>query len=77
MRFVRLIPALLANQAFFALATPANPFVIQEQTTLNVGDGFCNGDGSPPEVNLDSATFSGICKGRTAWFLGIPFAQPP
>ena len=77
MRFPHLVVALLANQAFFTRAAFVKPFVVQEQTTLKVGDGFCNEDDSPPKARLDNATFNGICIGRTAHFLGIPFAQPP
>jgi hypothetical protein len=77
MRFPHLIFALLANQAFFARGAFVKPFVVQEQTTLKAGDSFCNGGDSPPKARLDNATFSGICVGRTAHFLGIPFAQPP
>jgi hypothetical protein len=77
MRFVCLVPALLANQAFFAFAAFVKPFVVQDQATLNVADGFCKD--SQPKAYLDDATFSGVCSGltRTARFLGIPFAQPP
>ena len=79
MRFVCLVPALLANQAFFAFAAFSKPFVVQDQNTLNVGDGFCNlkGPRSPPKAYLDGAAFNGVCLGQTARFLGIPFAQPP
>ena len=77
MRFVCLIPTLLANQAFFAFATFVRPFVVQDQNTFDVGDGFCKGPRLPPKAYLDDATFNGICLGRTARFLGIPFAQPP
>jgi hypothetical protein len=80
MRFLHLIRvlALVANQAFFARAASVKqPFVVQEQTTLEVGDSSCNEDDSPPTAHLDNATFSGIYIGWTAHFLGIPFAQPP
>jgi hypothetical protein len=78
MRFVCLLPAaLLANQAFFAFAAFVDPFVVQDQNTLNVGDGFCKDSNSPPRAYLDDAAFNGVCLGRTARFLGIPFAQPP
>ena len=68
---------LFAYQAFLALAATFKPFVIQEQIIPNVGIGLCNIGGAPPETHLDNATFTGICIGRTARFLGIPYAQPP
>lgn len=77
MRLLRPLIILLTDQAFLALATTFKPFVIQEQTTLNQGSGLCRIGGDPPETHLDNATFAGICIGRTARFLGIPFAQPP
>ena len=77
MRLLRPLIVLLADQAFFALATTFNPFVIQEQTTLNEGVGLCQINDPSPEVHLDNATFTGICIGRTTRFLGIPYAQPP
>ena len=77
MRLLRPLIVLFANQAFLALATTFNPFVLQEQATPNLGTGLCNIGGAPPETHLDNATFTGICIGRTARFLGIPYAQPP
>ena len=77
MRIVRPIHVLFAGQAFFALAASIRPFVIQEQAIPTVGSGFCTIGGTPPEVHLDNATFTGICIGRAARFLGIPYAQPP
>ena len=77
MRIVLPILVLFANQAFFALTASNKPFVVQEQAISNVVNGFCNVGGAPPEVHLDNATFTGICEGRAARFLGIPYAQPP
>jgi hypothetical protein len=79
MRLLRPLIVSFAYQAFLALATTFKPFAIQEQITPDVGSGFgfCNIGGAPPETHLDNATFTGLCIGRTARFLGIPFAQPP
>jgi len=77
MHLLRPLIVLFTNQAFLALATTFKPFVIQEQITPNVGSVLCNIGGAPPEAHLDNATFTGICIGRTARFLGIPYAQPP
>ena len=76
MRILRplIVLFVFADQAFLAFATTFKPFVIQEQTT---GSGLCNIGDDSPEVLLDNATFTGICIGRTARFLGIPYAQPP
>lgn len=77
MRLLRPLIVLFANQAFLALATTFKPFAIQGQITTNVGSGLCHIGGAHPEAHLDNATFTGICIGRTARFLGIPYAQPP
>ena len=78
MRIVRPILVLFVEQAVFALAAASiKPFVIQEQTIPTVDSGFCDIGGAPPEVHLDNATFTGVCIGLVARFLGIPFAQPP
>jgi hypothetical protein len=77
MHIFRPILVLLVDQAFFALAASIKPFVIQEQAIPTVHSGFCDIGGAPPEVHLDNATFTGICIGVVARFLGIPFAQPP
>jgi hypothetical protein len=77
MCFVSLISALFMNWPFFAFAASVKPFVVQEQTSLNVEDGFCGGGDTLPEAYLGNATFSGICIGNTARLLGIPFAQNP
>lgn len=77
MRLLRPLIVLFANQAFLALATTFEPFAIQEQITPNVGSELCDIGGALPEAHLDDATFTGICIGRTARFLGIPYAQPP
>ena len=76
---LRPLVVLFTHQAFVALAATFNPFVIQEQITPDVGSGFgfCSIGGAPPETHLDNATFTGVCIGRTARFLGIPYAQPP
>jgi acetylcholinesterase len=76
MRIVHPILVLFADQAFFALAK-IKPFAIQEQAIPNVINGFCNIGGAPPEAHLDNATFTGICEGGAARFLGIPYAEPP
>ncbi len=77
MRLLRPLIVLLADQAFLAFAATIKPFVLQEQTIHDVGSGFCHIGDAPPEAHLDNAIFTGICIGRTARFLGIPYAQPP
>jgi hypothetical protein len=74
---MRIVGPILVLQAFFALAAPNTPFVVQEQSIPTVGNGFCDIGGAPPEAHLDNATFTGVCIGRAARFLGIPYAQPP
>ncbi|KAH9024966.1 carotenoid ester lipase precursor [Lactarius hengduanensis] len=67
MHITRFSFALFANQAAFVLANPIRPLTA----------GFCKGVGLPPLAHLDDATFSGVCSGQTARFLGVPYAQPP
>ncbi|KAI9458426.1 carotenoid ester lipase precursor [Lactarius psammicola] len=69
--------ALFANQAAFVLANSIRSLTIQKFDAPAAQAGFCKGVGSPPLAYLDSATFSGVCNGRAAQFLGIPYAQPP
>ncbi|KAH9983658.1 carotenoid ester lipase precursor [Russula vinacea] len=70
MRIVLPILALFATRR-------SSPSLVQEQVIPDAVNGFCNIGGAPPEVHLDNATFTGICKDRAARFLGIPYAQPP
>ncbi|KAH9073429.1 carotenoid ester lipase precursor [Lactarius deliciosus] len=64
----RAILALLAVRALSALASPIIPCAGPESTEDLA---------STPEVHLDDALFTGIRKGETDQFLGIPFAHPP
>jgi hypothetical protein len=81
--------ALLAGRALIALASPVEPlFTVQDFTAHVTQDHVC-GDresavqlesapsGPGPEVHLDEAVFTGLRKGQTDQFLGIPFAKPP
>jgi hypothetical protein len=77
MKIFSFILTLFAGQAFFALAISVKPFVVPDLTTPVAGTGFCDSAGVPPQAYLDNGTFIGICFGRSARFLGIPYAQPP
>lgn len=77
MHIARFTLALFANQAAFVLASWIRPFTVQGFDAPTAQAGFCKGAGLPPLAYLDSATFSGVCNGRAAQFLGIPYAQPP
>ncbi|KAI0248236.1 carotenoid ester lipase precursor [Lactifluus subvellereus] len=77
--------ALLAGQALSALASPVDHFTVQDPT-LHVAPGYICGDtesvsqlegAAPPEIHLDDGVFTGLQKGETHQFLGIPFAYPP
>ena len=79
--------ALLAGRALSALASPVDHFTVQDPT-LHVAPGYTCGDtesvsqlegaaSAPPEVLLDDGVFTGLQKGETHQFLGIPFAHPP
>ncbi|KAH9026413.1 carotenoid ester lipase precursor [Lactarius hengduanensis] len=79
----RAILASLAVRALSALASPVDRLVVQEPLSYPVSDHTCAGPesteqlASTPEVHLDDALFTGIRKGETDQFLGIPFAHPP
>ncbi|KAH9066827.1 carotenoid ester lipase precursor [Lactarius vividus] len=79
----RAILALLAVRALSALASPVDKLVVQDPFSYRVSDHTCAGPesaeqlASTPEVHLDDAVFTGIRKGVTDQFLGIPFAHPP
>ncbi|KAH8982264.1 carotenoid ester lipase precursor [Lactarius akahatsu] len=79
----RAILASLAVRALSALASPVDRLVVQEPLSYPVSDHTCAGTesaeqlASTPEVYLDDALFTGIRKGATDQFLGIPFAYPP
>ncbi|KAH8995061.1 carotenoid ester lipase precursor [Lactarius hatsudake] len=77
MHIARFAFALFANKAAFVLANPIRPLTVQESNAPAAQAGFCKGIGLPPLAHLDNATFSGVCSGQTARFLGIPYAQPP
>ena len=67
-----------ANQAAFVLANPIRPLTVQGVDAPAAAQaGFCQGPALSPLAYLDNATFSGVCNGRAAQFLGIPYAQPP
>jgi hypothetical protein len=76
--------ALLAGRVLSALASPMEPFMVQDSTTHVLTDLMCDGESASqlesaptPEVHLDDANFVGVRKGATDHFLGIPFAKPP
>jgi hypothetical protein len=79
----RAILVSLAVHALSALASPVDGLVVQDSTSYLVSDHTCTNTESteqlvpPPEVLLDDAVFTGIRKGATDQFLGIPFAYPP
>jgi hypothetical protein len=77
MLLTRITLALFAGQVSHALATPFKPFVIQEPN-MHFADagGLCDSSGSA-DIRLDNGIFTGYCFGKTAQFLGIPFAHPP
>lgn len=77
MHIVRFALAFFAHQAAFVLANPVRPLTVQGFNEPAARAGFCDGASLPPLACLDNATFSGVCSGRTAHFLGIPYAQPP
>ncbi|KAH8991715.1 carotenoid ester lipase precursor [Lactarius akahatsu] len=77
MHIARFAFALFANKAAIVLANPIGPLTVHEFNTPAAQAGFCKGVGLPPLAHLDNATFSGVCSGQAARFLGIPYAQPP
>ncbi|KAI9443552.1 carotenoid ester lipase precursor [Lactarius indigo] len=80
----RLVLALFVTRALFSLASPVNPFTVQDPS-IYVQSDYTYGNKEPaaspksqdPQINLDDATLFGIIKGDTHQFLGIPFAYPP
>ena len=77
MHITRFALAFFAIQAALVLANPIRPLTVQGFDALEAEQvGFCQGAGLPLTY-LDNATFSGVCSGRAARFLGIPYAQPP
>jgi hypothetical protein len=75
--------ALLAVRTLSALATPIEPFMVQD-SGLRVPSGpscdaaeAAGASTEGPEVQLDDGVFVGIRKGLTDQFLNIPFALPP
>ena len=78
MHIPRFTLAFLASQVAFVLANPIRPLTVQGSDTPVVAQaGFCQGKDLPPLAYLDNATFSGVCSGHAARFLGIPYAEPP
>lgn len=77
MHIIRFALAFFANQAAFVLANPVRPLTVQGYNEPAAQAGFCQDASLPPLAYLDNATFAGVCSGRTAYFLGIPYAQPP
>ncbi len=79
----RAILALLAVRALSALATPIEPFTVQDSDVHIALDPICGdtetAEAPPlgPEVHLDDGVFVGIRVAKTDQFLGIPFALPP
>lgn len=76
--------ASLAMRTLSALASPVDSFVFQDSASYMVSDHTCANTESTeqlapttPEVHLDDGVFTGIRKGATDQFLGIPFAHPP
>jgi hypothetical protein len=76
--------ALLAGRVLSTLASPMEPFVVQDPTAHVATDMMCDGEsaaqletGPTPEVRLDDGNFVGVRRGTTDHFLGIPFAKPP
>jgi hypothetical protein len=81
----RVALALLVWQAFSALASPVEPFTVQDSTAHVFSDDVCSDresvtqleSAATPQVYLDDGIFTGLTKGETDQFLGIPFAHPP
>ncbi|KAN0139659.1 Alpha/Beta hydrolase fold [Lactarius tabidus] len=78
------ILASLAVRTLSALASPVDGFLVQDSASYLVSDHTCANtqsteqlDPTTPEVVLDDGVFTGIRKGATDQFLGIPFAYPP
>ena len=77
--------ASLAVHALSALASPVDGLMVQDSTSYLVShhtSGCTDTESTEqlipiPEVLLDDAVFTGIRKGATDQFLGIPFAYPP
>ena len=77
--------ASLAVRTLSAFASPVDSFVVQDSAaSYFVADHTCANTQSTeqlapttPEVQLDDGVFTGIRKGATDQFLGIPFAYPP
>ena len=77
--------ALLVWRALSALASPVEQFTVQDPTAHRFADNVCSDRESAaqlepaaaPQVYLDDGVFTGLKKGETDQFLGIPFAQPP
>jgi len=79
----RAILASLAVHALSSLASPVDRLLFQDPAEYLVSNGMCLNTqpeeqlAEPPEVHLDDGVFTGIAKGATHQFLGIPFAYPP
>ena len=79
----RTMLATLAMRAISALASPVDNLVVQDPTSYLVSDHayaetvLAEQLAPFPEVLMDDAVFTGIRKGPTDQFLGIPFAYPP
>jgi hypothetical protein len=75
--------ALLAVRTLSALATPIEPFMVQDSGLRGPSGPSCDAAesaGAPtdgPEIRLDDGVFVGVRAGLTDQYLGIPFALPP
>ncbi|KAI0298095.1 carotenoid ester lipase precursor [Multifurca ochricompacta] len=70
--------ALLAVGALSGFASPQESLVVQESDHRLAADHICFDTKPPaPQIILDDGVFTGIRKGDTDQFLGIPYAEPP
>jgi len=79
----RALLAILAIRTLSVLASPIQPFTVQDYNfdldSHSVCDVSVTTEAPPttPEVRLDDGVFVGFRKGKVDHFRGIPFAHPP
>ena len=79
----RALLAILAVRTLSVVASPIQPFTVQDYNFEIDSDSVCDvletteAPPTTPEVHLDDGVFIGTRKGKVDQFLGIPFALPP